>query len=119
MLIFALWVIWFLSASDFPWHSAYRSLFFVFLQIVGTNSDEQQKMFGRHFEIEDELVSHISRRSIDILKANYRVSLNFMYSSLFGLCQLWLLIVLLNIQDELSIDEWKLVVKLKKLFEIP
>ncbi|CAL2276174.1 unnamed protein product [Prunus armeniaca] len=65
----------------------------VAIKIVGTNSDEQQKMFGRHFEIEDELVSHISRRSIDILKANYR--------------------------DELSIDEWKLVVKLKKLFEIP
>lgn len=31
-------------------------------------------MYGRHFELEDELVSHISRRSIDILKANYRVS---------------------------------------------
>lgn len=30
-------------------------------------------MFGRHFELEDELVSKISRRSIDILKANYRV----------------------------------------------
>ncbi|KAM5562321.1 hypothetical protein ABKV19_017509 [Rosa sericea] len=58
----------------------------VAIKIVGTNSDEQQKMYGRHFEMEDELVSHISRRSID---------------------------------DELSIDEWKLVVKLKKLFEIP
>jgi len=30
-------------------------------------------MFGRHFEMEDELVSKISRRSIDILKANFRV----------------------------------------------
>nr|XP_011458515.1 PREDICTED: eukaryotic translation initiation factor 5B [Fragaria vesca subsp. vesca] len=65
----------------------------VAIKIVGTNSDEQQKMYGRHFEIEDELVSHISRRSIDVLKTSYR--------------------------DELSIDEWKLVVKLKKLFEIP
>ncbi|XP_062022269.1 eukaryotic translation initiation factor 5B [Rosa rugosa] len=64
----------------------------VAIKIVGTNSDEQQKMYGRHFEIEDELVSHISRRSIDVLKTSYR--------------------------DELSIDEWKLVVKLKKLFEI-
>ncbi|XP_062023106.1 uncharacterized protein LOC133739356 isoform X2 [Rosa rugosa] len=65
----------------------------VAIKIVGTNSDEQQKMYGRHFEMEDELVSHISRRSIDVLKTSYR--------------------------DELSIDEWKLVVKLKKLFEIP
>jgi len=45
------------------------------LQIAGSNPEEQQKMFGRHFEIDDELVSHISRRSIDILKSNYRVSL--------------------------------------------
>ena len=30
-------------------------------------------MFGRHFEMEDELVSKISRRSIYILKANFRV----------------------------------------------
>ncbi|CAB4269178.1 unnamed protein product [Prunus armeniaca] len=64
----------------------------VSIKIIGTNPDEQQKMYGRHFGIEDELVSHITRRSIDALKANYR--------------------------DELSNDEWKLVVKLKKLFEI-
>lgn len=32
-------------------------------------------MYGRHFDLEDELVSHISRKSIDLLKANYRVSL--------------------------------------------
>ncbi|KAE9465695.1 hypothetical protein C3L33_02403, partial [Rhododendron williamsianum] len=31
--------------------------------IVGSNSEEQQRMFGRHFEMEDELVSHISRRT--------------------------------------------------------
>ncbi|CAL5386470.1 unnamed protein product [Camellia sinensis] len=41
--------------------------------IVSSNPEEQQKMFGRHFEIGDELVSHISRRSIDVLRANYRV----------------------------------------------
>ncbi|PPS10535.1 hypothetical protein GOBAR_AA10118 [Gossypium barbadense] len=45
----------------------------VAIKIVGSNTEEQQKMYGRHFELEDELVSHISRRSIDILKANYRV----------------------------------------------
>ncbi|KHG27827.1 Eukaryotic translation initiation factor 5B [Gossypium arboreum] len=44
----------------------------VAIKIVGSNTEEQQKMYGRHFELEDELVSHISRRSIDILKANYR-----------------------------------------------
>ncbi|KAJ4797246.1 Eukaryotic translation initiation factor 5B [Rhynchospora pubera] len=65
----------------------------VAIKIVSTNSDEQQKMFGRHFDMEDELVSHISRRSIDILKANYR--------------------------DDLSMEEWRLVVKLKTLFKIP
>ncbi|KAL4585742.1 hypothetical protein LXL04_010366 [Taraxacum kok-saghyz] len=64
----------------------------VAIKITGSNAEEQQKMFGRHFEMEDELVSHISRNSIDILKANYR--------------------------DELSNEEWKLVVKLKNLFKI-
>ncbi|KAL3504435.1 hypothetical protein ACH5RR_034276 [Cinchona calisaya] len=64
----------------------------VAIKIVGSNAEEQQKMFGRHFEIEDELVSHISRRSIDLLKANYR--------------------------EDLSIDEWRLLVKLKNLFKI-
>ncbi|KAK4840225.1 hypothetical protein QYF36_003064 [Acer negundo] len=54
----------------------------------------QQKMFGRHFDVEDELVSHISRRSIDVLKDYY--------------------------PDDLSPcrDECKLVVKLKNLFKI-
>ncbi|XP_071716410.1 uncharacterized protein [Rutidosis leptorrhynchoides] len=64
----------------------------VAIKITGSNAEEQQKMFGRHFEMEDELVSHISRSSIDVLKANYR--------------------------DELSNEEWKLVVKLKHLFKI-
>ncbi|KAD6119401.1 hypothetical protein E3N88_10672 [Mikania micrantha] len=64
----------------------------VAIKITGSNAEEQQKMFGRHFEMEDELVSHISRQSIDVLKANYR--------------------------DELTNEEWKLVVKLKHLFKI-
>ncbi|KAL6567655.1 hypothetical protein OROGR_001323 [Orobanche gracilis] len=64
----------------------------VAIKIVGSNSEEQQKMFGRHFEIHDELVSHISRRSIDILKTNYR--------------------------GELSNEQWRLLVNLKNLFKI-
>ncbi|XP_077243402.1 uncharacterized protein LOC143883952 [Tasmannia lanceolata] len=64
----------------------------VAIKIVGSNPEEQQKMYGRHFEIDDELVSRISRDSIDVLKANYR--------------------------EDLSIEEWKLVVKLKTLFKI-
>ncbi|KVH98634.1 Elongation factor, GTP-binding domain-containing protein [Cynara cardunculus var. scolymus] len=64
----------------------------VAIKITGSNAEEQQKMFGRHFEMEDELVSRISRNSIDILKTNYR--------------------------DELSNEEWRLVVKLKNLFKI-
>lgn len=63
----------------------------VAIKIIASNPEEQ-KMFGRHFDMEDELVSHISRKSIDILKTNYR--------------------------DELSMDEWKLVVKLKNIFKI-
>ncbi|XP_022558937.2 eukaryotic translation initiation factor 5B-like [Brassica napus] len=63
----------------------------VAIKIIASNPEEQ-KMFGRHFDMEDELVSHISRRSIDILKTNYR--------------------------DELSMEEWKLVVKLKNIFKI-
>ncbi|XP_022158541.1 eukaryotic translation initiation factor 5B-like [Momordica charantia] len=62
------------------------------IKIVGHSSEEQQKMYGRHFDLEDELVSHISRKSIDLLKANYR--------------------------DDLSMDEWRLLVKLKNLFKI-
>ncbi|XAR67705.1 Protein-synthesizing GTPase [Bertholletia excelsa] len=64
----------------------------VAIKIVGSSPEEQQKMFGRHFDIEDELVSHISRRSIDTLKANYK--------------------------DDMSNDEWLLIVKLKRLFKI-
>jgi hypothetical protein len=45
----------------------------VILKIVGTNPEEQQKMHGRHFDNDDQLVSHITRRSIDVLKAYYRV----------------------------------------------
>ncbi|KAL9345380.1 hypothetical protein Peur_063055 [Populus x canadensis] len=64
----------------------------VTIKIVGTNPEEQQKMHGRHFDNDDQLVSHITRRSIDVLKAYYR--------------------------DDLSMEDWKLVLKLKTLFKI-
>lgn len=51
-----------------------------------------QPTLGRHFEISDELVSVISRQSIDLLKANFK--------------------------DYLSADDWRLVVKLKSVFDI-
>ncbi|MCO5569743.1 hypothetical protein L7F22_023458 [Adiantum nelumboides] len=65
----------------------------VAMKIAGSTPEEIQKMYGRHFDHQDELVSHITRRSIDVLKESFR--------------------------DELSVEEWKLVVKLKKLFNIP
>ncbi|KAJ0700959.1 putative protein-synthesizing GTPase [Helianthus annuus] len=65
----------------------------VAIKITGTNAEEKQKMFGRHFKMKDELYSRISRSSINVLKANY--------------------------QDELTNDDWNLVARLKHLFKIP
>ncbi|WCJ44669.1 Eukaryotic translation initiation factor 5B [Euphorbia peplus] len=59
---------------------------------ISNSSEEQQKVFGRHFDETDSLVSRITRTSIDVLKENYR--------------------------DDLSVAEWKLVAKLKKVFKI-
>ncbi|VFQ94279.1 unnamed protein product [Cuscuta campestris] len=64
----------------------------VCIKIVGSNSEEQQKMFGRHFGEKDELVSKISRRSIDIVKEHFR--------------------------KDLSDEEWDLLRKLKSIFKI-
>ncbi|KAI3459976.1 hypothetical protein Pfo_016639 [Paulownia fortunei] len=64
----------------------------VAIKIIGSNPEEQQKMFGRHFELEDELVSRITRNSLDALKENYA--------------------------EDLSVEEKRLLFKLKKLFKI-
>uniref|UniRef100_B4N566 GK20375 n=2 Tax=Drosophila willistoni TaxID=7260 RepID=B4N566_DROWI len=53
---------------------------------------ESPKMFGRHFEADDMLVSKISRQSIDACKDYFR--------------------------DDLIKADWALMVELKKLFEI-
>jgi hypothetical protein len=47
-------------------------------QIVGSSPDELEKSYGVHFEMEDELVSHITERSIDLLKEKYRASQCFL-----------------------------------------
>ncbi|KAL3632410.1 hypothetical protein CASFOL_025394 [Castilleja foliolosa] len=64
----------------------------VAIKIIANNPDEQQKMFGRHFEMEDELVSKITRNSLDALEENYA--------------------------DELSRDTKRLLLNLGKLFKI-
>ncbi|XP_075056257.1 eukaryotic translation initiation factor 5B isoform X2 [Mixophyes fleayi] len=53
---------------------------------------DSPKMFGRHFEATDHLVSKINRQSIDALKNWFR--------------------------DEMSKTDWQLIVELKKVFEI-
>ncbi|XP_067889992.1 eukaryotic translation initiation factor 5B [Heterodontus francisci] len=53
---------------------------------------ESPKMYGRHFEATDFLVSKISRQSIDALKDWFR--------------------------DEMQKSDWQLVMELKKIFEI-
>ncbi|EGI67101.1 Eukaryotic translation initiation factor 5B [Acromyrmex echinatior] len=53
---------------------------------------EAPKMFGRHFEAKDFLVSKISRQSIDACKDYFR--------------------------DDLLKTDWQLMVELKKLFQI-
>jgi len=53
---------------------------------------ETGKMYGRHFDDKDEIVSMISRQSIDILKNVFR--------------------------SEVQKDEWALIVKLKALLDV-
>ena len=53
---------------------------------------EAPKLLGRHFEVTDQIVSKIDREVIDILKTWYK--------------------------DEMKAEDWKLVIRLKKLFGI-
>ncbi|XP_050208727.1 uncharacterized protein LOC126659484 [Mercurialis annua] len=64
----------------------------VAIKIINNSPEEQQKLNGMNIDFGDLLVSHISRRSIDALKTHYRHSL--------------------------SMNDWRLVVKLKKIFNI-
>ena len=64
----------------------------VAMKIDSTNSAEQSRLYGRHFDHNDQLVSRLTRESIDALKEHFR--------------------------DEMTKDDWRLVIKLKKTFGI-
>ena len=64
----------------------------VAVKIQSTSPEEAAKLFGRHFDHTDKLVSHISRTSIDALKTFFR--------------------------DEMATEDWHLVIKLKKVFQV-
>uniref|UniRef100_A0ACD5TH78 Uncharacterized protein n=1 Tax=Avena sativa TaxID=4498 RepID=A0ACD5TH78_AVESA len=64
----------------------------VSIKIMGDNPHEKSRSFGRHFEANDELLSQISRKSIDVLKEYYR--------------------------DEMTDENWQLIRRLKKQFKI-
>eukprot|EP00178_Gracilaria_changii_P000820 TRINITY_DN11046_c0_g1_i1.p1 TRINITY_DN11046_c0_g1~~TRINITY_DN11046_c0_g1_i1.p1 ORF type:complete len:1259 (-),score=343.67 TRINITY_DN11046_c0_g1_i1:1035-4652(-) len=49
-------------------------------------------MYGRHFDFQDQLVSKMSRSAIELLKASFK--------------------------EDLETEDWRLVVKLKKMFQI-
>lgn len=61
--------------------------------LAATNAAEQSRLYGRHFDFNDNLVSRITRESIDALKLHFK--------------------------DEMTKDDWRLVVKLKSVFQIP
>ena len=64
----------------------------VCIRVELDNKFAAQPNYGRHFDLKNQLVSKMSRKSIDLLKANYK--------------------------DDLTQQDWLLVVKLKKVFEI-
>ena len=64
----------------------------VAMKIEGTNAEQQSRMYGRHFDHNDQIVSKISRESITALKSHF--------------------------QDEMNKEDWRLVIKLKKIWQI-
>lgn len=64
----------------------------VAVKIAPSNATESSRQYGRHFDAKDELVSRVSRKSIDLLKENFK--------------------------DQMEEGDWKLMVKLKKVFGI-
>ncbi|XP_062204137.1 eukaryotic translation initiation factor 5B-like [Phragmites australis] len=64
----------------------------VSIKIMGENPQEKSRLYGRHFNANNDLLSQISRKSIDVLKEHYR--------------------------DEMSDENWQLIRRLKKQFGI-
>lgn len=64
----------------------------VAIKIESRSADESGRLCGRHFFEQDTLYSHITRESINALKSHFK--------------------------KEMTMDDWRLVVKLKKLFSI-
>ncbi|KAF6260807.1 P-loop containing nucleoside triphosphate hydrolase protein [Scenedesmus sp. NREL 46B-D3] len=64
----------------------------VAMKIEPGNAIEQSRMYGRHFDHNDQLVSKITRESINALKSHFA--------------------------DEMTKDDWRLVVKLKKVWGV-
>lgn len=79
-------------------HRASLSLFLLINMTIhhpftqASTPEQAARLYGRHFDYRDELVSKITRKSIDIVKDMFR--------------------------DEMSKDDWRLVIKLKKIFNI-
>jgi translation initiation factor 5B len=64
----------------------------VAMKIESTKPEEAARLYGRHFDHTDALVSKITRKSINVLKDMFR--------------------------DEMGKDDWKLIIRLKKMFNI-
>lgn len=64
----------------------------VAMKIEGESAEEKQRLYGRHFDHNHQLVSRISRESIDALKTFFA--------------------------DEMTKDDWRTIIKLKKSFQV-
>ena len=64
----------------------------VAMKIESTKPEEAARLYGRHFDYQDALVSRVTRKSINVLKDMFR--------------------------DEMGKEDWKLVIRLKKMFNI-
>ncbi|KAK9832093.1 hypothetical protein WJX81_005641 [Elliptochloris bilobata] len=64
----------------------------VALKLEATSAAEFSRSYGRHFDHKDPLVSRISRKSIDLLKLHFR--------------------------EQMGQDDWRLVIKLKKILGV-